>query len=104
LYEYEHSAEPKENCIYLVGVYGWRISDLKIYDKPKELSDLHTTDKHAVEQCEHRERACNNPDLTNGAFLPGSYVCMKGEIDWCSACKRKPIIKPPQSWCYVEEV
>lgn len=83
---------------------GWHISNLKIYDNPKPLSDFSTVDKHAVKQCEHRTRACNNPDLTNGAFLPGSYVCMKGEIDWCSACKRKPIIRPPQSWCYVEEL
>lgn len=84
--------------------YGWHISDLVIYDEPKELCELYTIDKQAVMQCEHRERACNNPDLTNGAFLPGSYVCMKSEIDWCSACKRKPIIKPPQSWCYVEGI
>lgn len=35
---YEFSAEPKENCIYLIGLYGWHISDLKIYDKPLELS------------------------------------------------------------------
>lgn len=82
--------------------YGWHISDLVIYNKPKKLRDLHTIDKYAVKQCEYRERAYNNPDLTNGAFLPGSYVCMKGEIDWCSACKKKPTITPPQSWCYVE--
>ena len=38
LEQYELSAEPKENCIYKIGLYGWRISDLKIYDKPLELS------------------------------------------------------------------
>lgn len=37
--QYETSAEPKENCIYCIGVYGWHISELVIYDKPKELSD-----------------------------------------------------------------
>lgn len=81
-------------------VIGWHISDLKVYDEPKKLRDFFTIDRHAIKQCEYRERACNNPDLTNGAFLPGSYVCMKDEIDWCTACKRKPIIRPPQSWCY----
>ncbi len=102
LYRYEHSAEPKENCINLIGVYGWHISELKIYDKPKELRNFCTIDKQAVKRCEYRKRAYNNPHLTNGAFLPGSYVCMQGEIDWCLACKRKAMIRPPQSWCYVE--
>lgn len=40
LHAYEYSAEPKENCIYLVGLYGWHISDLVIYDKPKELGEF----------------------------------------------------------------
>lgn len=34
---YEHSAEPKENCIYLVGLYCWHITDLKIYAQPEDL-------------------------------------------------------------------
>ena len=41
LSEYENSAEPRENCIYLVGLYGWHISALQIYDKPRELSEFH---------------------------------------------------------------
>lgn len=36
----EFSAEAKENCIYKIGVYGWHISDLVIYDKPRELSEF----------------------------------------------------------------
>ena len=84
-------------------LYGLHITDLKIYDEPKPLHCFSVIDKDAVICCPHRERVMNNPDLTNGALLPGSYVCMKGEIDWCSTCKRKPIIRPPQSWCYVEE-
>ena len=35
--EYEHSAEPKENSIYLVGLYCWHITDLKIYAQPEDL-------------------------------------------------------------------
>lgn len=34
---YEHSAEPKENSIYLVGLYCWHITDLKIYAQPEDL-------------------------------------------------------------------
>lgn len=37
---YELSAEAKENCIYMIGLYGWQISDLKVYDTPIELSAL----------------------------------------------------------------
>lgn len=40
LYVYENSAEPKENCIYLVGLYCWHITNLKIYDKPISLTEL----------------------------------------------------------------
>lgn len=82
--------------------YGWHISDLVIYDEPRELNEFITVDREAIKQCEHRERAYQNPDYTNGAWLFGGYVCNKGEIDWCCDCKRKPLKKPPQSWCYVE--
>lgn len=83
--------------------YGWHISDLVMYDEPKELSEFSTVDNEAVNQCEHRERIYNNPDFTNGAMLPGSYLC-NDKINWCRKCKIKPITRPPQSWCYVEEL
>lgn len=85
-------------------MYGWHISNLVIYDKPRELSEFYTVDNEAVKQCEHRERVYNNPDYTNGAWLLGSYVCNKDETDWCAKCKTKPITRPPQSWCYVKEL
>lgn len=69
LYEYEHSTEPKENCIHLVGVYGWNISNLKIYSEPKEL----------------------------GEFTKPYGTIIKA---FCS----QYIQRPPQSWCYVEEM
>lgn len=37
---YENSAEPKENCIYRVGLYCWHITALKIYDTPNTLADF----------------------------------------------------------------
>lgn len=40
LERYELSAEPKDFSVYLIGLYGWNISDLKIYDEPHELSEL----------------------------------------------------------------
>ena len=58
-----------------VKAYMWHISDLVIYDEPKELSEF-TKIKKLVDACE--------------------LDCIK-----CDFCKIK---KPPQSWCYVEEV
>ena len=67
---------------YLKGVgYGWHISDLKIYDKPRELREF----KKSNRDCFYADlglakRDC--PDCKNsGCFLE----------------------RPPQSWCYVEE-
>lgn len=83
--------------------YGWHISDLVIYDKPKELREFVTVDREAINKCKHRERVYQNPDYVNGAWLFGGYVCNKSEMDWCCNCKRKPLKRPPQSWCYVED-
>ena len=58
--------------------YGWHISDLRIYDAPRELSEF--------------ERP---------------YECNECDAKWateCNACHEEGKIKrPPQSWCYVEE-
>lgn len=58
--------------------YGWHISDLRIYDSPRELSEF--------------ERP---------------YECNECDAKWateCNACHEEGKIKrPPQSWCYVEE-
>lgn len=59
--------------------YGWHFIDLCIYDTPRELSEF--------------ERP---------------YECDKCDAKWaseCNACHDDGKIKrPPQSWCYVEEV
>lgn len=52
-------------------LYGWYISDLKLYDKPKELSEFH--------------RPCK-PNNCNA-------ICHIG-------CP-EVLVRPPQSWCYV---
>lgn len=62
--------------------YGLHISDLKIYDKPKELGEfLIVNDK-----CEKGYSACAKQYC---GFYP---------------CERKRLTRPPQSWCYVEEI
>ena len=63
--------------------YAWHISKLKIYDKPKELGEF-------------------------------SYPCPDKNYDTCFGCKyfyhdetemccKKEAVRPPMSWCYVEE-
>lgn len=88
--------------------YGWHISDLVIYDKPKELSEFMVIDKEMLKECPYRIRAYNNPDCTNGALLKGTYVCNNSfEPDFCRGqcgIATKPLTRPPQSWCYVMEV
>jgi predicted transcriptional regulator len=61
-------------------VYGWHISDLVIYDKPKELSEF----KSAV---------------TYGRKLRTEFF---GKDPCCVNDYR--LTRPPQSWCYVEEL
>ena len=62
-------------------LYGWQISDLKIYDKPKELFDFANYNKYQV--C--KERNC---------FSDNCWICDNNAL----------VIRPPQSWCYVEEL
>ena len=62
-----------------IPLYGWHISDLRIYDTPRELSEF----RRATDPCD----SCH------------------AEYTWeCTGCKKLSgdIKRPPQSWCYVE--
>lgn len=73
-------------------IYGWHISGLVIYDKPKELSEFF--------------RFCGeNPNCDGcGAYYYSSTEC--GTEEYCCSIMEgcKPLSRPPQSWCYVEEL
>lgn len=70
-------------------VYGWHISNLVIYDKPRELYEFYRKcEKMACEGCEH---------LKYQAVNSAEYDC-----DCEFLGNRIPITRPPQSWCYVE--
>lgn len=84
-------------------LYYWNISNLKIYDNPKELSEFQIIDAQKNKSCQYRKRTYQNPDYTNGAFIYGSYYCKKKD-DWCCNCNKKTMKRPPQSWCYVDEL
>lgn len=75
-------------------VYGWHISDLKIYDTPKELGEFYSPNNNI--KCEHKQRGYNMDFCTQ--FENGQYFCKMLN------CDKKKISRPPQSWCYVEEV
>lgn len=65
-------------------LYGWHISDLKIYDRPKELSEFYTNKK------------CNSCKKSGYE----STACMYDED-----CKAPmSITRPPQSWQYIEDL
>lgn len=72
--------------------HGWRwgISDLVIYDKPKELREFY---KYCGDNpdCD----GCEAHYYTNTECGLEDYCCSK--IDGC-----RPITRPPQSWCYCE--
>ena len=72
-------------------VYGWHISDLVIYDKPKELREFYAACKMDCEYCEMWDSVRVNADEFD----------MDCKSDWFM---HKPLTRPPQSWCYVEEV
>lgn len=69
--------------------YGWHISDLKIYDKPRKLSEFYTIPKSGSDCC----FGC----LWNATPLD--------EMP-CRTCKRerKYLYRPPQSYMFVEEL
>ena len=74
----------RENLPYFKPLYGWHISDLKVYDKPKDLSELW-----------------------------GRKNCLAAHTMECWSCfaacreingrRYQPLRRPPQSWCYIEE-
>lgn len=79
LFEYANGAE----------LYGWHISELKIYNKPKALSEFGTLCDEDCPNCEFWKRDMVNQyerdmDCTNSSY------------------PLRPLKRPPQSWCYVE--
>jgi len=65
--------------------YGWHITDFKLYDKPRDLGEL-------LHEC-------------NGVCVDTKkkIKCERIMVDGFSCNGLKPITRPPQSWCYVEE-
>ena len=65
------------------GGWAWHISDLKIYDEPKDLNEFYPYCEGECTGCKYLE-----------------WIEMYGS----DACTKKRIKRPPQSWCYVEQL
>lgn len=82
-------------------LYGWHITDLKIYDKPRELGEF---SRYGYKDIEHAGSGCvfcgntqckhSNPE----EVVAGHYIPPICKIGGCT------IKRAPQSWQYVEEV
>lgn len=77
---YNEVCNYRKNLPYFKPLYGWHISDLKIYDNPKELSEF-------TPICKVKGEWCDN------------CICYEETFGGCCCV----LSRPPQSWCYVEE-
>lgn len=68
--------------------YGWCITDLVVYDTPRELSDF--------------ARACNGENAF-GCTECEYFRLLENPYYKCLCNHLKPLTRPPQSWCYIEE-
>lgn len=67
-------------------VYGWHISNIVIYDKPKDLDDFMAFGK----------THCDQKNCKKCLYMGIEGICDVKDIG-------QPMTRPPQSWCYVEE-
>jgi predicted transcriptional regulator len=72
------------NYLSLKNGYAWHISDLKIYDEPKDLSEFRTP--------------CKMGDYPCCGICDYAVHGMDGDLIDCDTS----LTRPPQSWCYVE--
>ena len=86
--------------------YAWHINDLKIYDKPKELSEFRNS--AYCSNYMNNVRVTKNAVFDYVAHYEESFICRKckyfnGDFNTCDKTVQ-PLTRPPQSWCYVEEL
>ena len=92
-------------------LYGWHISDLKIYDKPKEITEFYAAVSLKDIKCKYKEQRfktyngkpyyrCN---LQN-CVCEFRRLARQTDCDgFKNTRERHKLTRPPQSWCYVEE-
>lgn len=80
--KYFNIPEDKDLRVMKGNGYAWHICDLKVYDKPKELSEFKRWNR--TEE--------NSPCAHTKWLYPD-----------CKDCKECNLTRPPKNWCYVEE-
>ena len=78
-------------------LYGWHISDLKIYDEPKELSEFNKPCDFNYD-CFLCDRAVYDKKVITD--ISGKITKVNNKFIACDDVKTRP----PHSWCYVESV
>lgn len=77
-------------------LYGWHITAPTLFDKLRELGEFYTIcNKYGDDSC---------GDCPYLAVEQCSFPCDDCVDTWCSVDNIKPITRPPQSWCYVDEL
>ena len=105
MFDYLYKADRKTG-----GGWAWHISDLKIYDEPKELSEFWAYNEELHKRYDSEEDfCCYNATNEYGEALTdcgdaynnilNCYRCWEEWSGWCHN-----VTRPPQSWCYVEEL
>lgn len=79
-----HTYAGGKNC------FAWHISNLKIYDAPKKLGEFW--------------RDCLEYSELSTNCLSCENVCGDGDETDCNSDGRLYLHRPPQSWCYVDDV
>ena len=80
--------------------YGWNITNLKIYDEPKKMSEFYRWWEGGDDI-----RPCQNGKSCEHIVYDYSEDCEACGIDFDGTdCPYLRVQRPPQSWCYVEEI
>ena len=73
--------------------YGWHITKLEIFDKPKEISEFHKVDKSWGFICYNCPHFCTDDSA--------GYSIDSCELGFGN-CEKTRLTRAPQSWCYIE--
>lgn len=79
-------------------LYGWHISNIKIYDTPKELREFYRwAGWEELRPCENH-KPCEYLSFD----ISENQQCCSIDYDG-SDCPYIRVSKPPQSWCYIDD-
>lgn len=93
---------------------GWHISDLKIYDRPKELSEFYKYGAESLEKLFDVDGLC--PYCSETGYgehkydISSRWGMVSCEGSWCDEAYQQyldenfALTRAPSNWCYVEEL